>query len=125
MGQVAVVATQRATMLASELNAANVEVSEPFGVDASTVAMSPVVTSTRSWATPTAFGSPGDGPESSSPCANCVMAYAVATVVRSLTTTSVGTASGPRTAANVTAPDPTGESLAVMETTCPTEDAAG
>ncbi len=111
--QLLCLAMQLATALVSELNVASVEVSVPFGVVVRTAPSSPVCGSARFAAMRTAFDMPYLFPAILSWSMNCANAVAAATVVRSLITTSVGTASPvPMAAASSTRP-----SLASTNTT--------
>src|SRR5262249_31207973 len=90
--------------LARLLKVRRVDVCSPFGGVPSTVPTPPVVTSTRLRTFPAAFGRPGAGPAIRPPAMNWARANPVATVVRSLSTTSVGTDDVPSVLANLPIP---------------------
>ena len=83
---------QLASAFASALNVASVEVSVPFGVVASAEPTAPVAGSARFAAIRTAFRIPYVLPSIFRPSTNWANAFPVATVGRSFTTTSSGSA---------------------------------
>ena len=94
---------QGTSMSASELKVRSVEVWVPFGAVSRTLLRPPVRTSTRLAAIAAAFCGPGNLPAIPRPVMNWASAKPAATVVRSFTTTELGTGAVPSTDASRTA----------------------